>query len=1072
MANLVASSAVNMSTMGIADFATGTVTTSTAVLYRVTYGSDFDELSGTGFTYTSGRLSGGTISGWTRGGSTAFTLSGLSYSGATFAGFVTANDPQGLLASILSGNDSLIGSAQSDFLLGYDGIDTLLGGNGDDTIDGGLGADKLAGHAGNDVYIVNDAGDVVTDVSGQGFDTVRSSVAYVLGANTEGLELTGGASVNGTGTASNNVMTGNSGNNQFDAGAGSDTLNGGTGTDTLIGGTGNDLYITDGGDTLTELAAGGFDTVESSASHTLGTDFENLTLTGSAVTGTGNAVANVILGNDAANVLTALAGNDQVAGGAGADTIDGGDGNDTLDGGSGNDKMTGGLGNDFFYVDGSDTVIEAAAGGTDTVQSSVSHTLAADVEHLILAGWAPNGTGNALANDITGNDNSNNLSGGGADDTIDGGIGNDTLNGDDGVDSLIGGSENDFLSGGAGADRMLGGFDDDTYVVDDAGDLVTEGLNQGTDTVQTALAYTLGANLENLLLTGGLAVNGTGNTLHNAITGNSGNNSLSGGTGDDTLNGGTGTDTLVGGIGNDLLIINDATDVVTELAAGGIDTVESTVAFTLAGTQVENLTFTGGANLNSTGNAFNNVMVGNSGNNQLLGDVGNDSLVGGGGTDVLDGDIGNDTLDGVGSLATLIGGVGNDVFVVDGNDTIVESAGEGTDTVNSYLNHTLATALENLVLLGNAITGTGNDGNNDITGNDKGNNLSGGLGNDTIDGGNDNDGLYGDAGVDSLIGGDGDDLLDGGDGADRMIGGLGDDIYVVNIASDLVVEGVNQGKDIVQSKVAINLAANIEELHLIGSDNINANGSAGNNVIYGNAGNNSLNGGAGNDTLSGGAGSDTLFGSTGNDTYIISDTTDKITEVKAQGLDTVESYINFDMGTNNALENLVLLGSASNGTGNLANNLMIGNDSNNSFQGSSGNDTLYGGLGNDELYGGLGNDLVYGGSGSDHIDCFYGQDRVYYTNVLDGGDMLTGFGTSGTAQDFIDLDALFDSLGVATAERAGRVSLAVNGGGLDVRIDTDGVGGGDLNLLTFQYMSASAISVGNAATNDIFVGTL
>ena len=120
----------------------------------------------------------------------------------------------------------------------------------------------MSGHAGNDTYVVDDAGDVVTDSVGQGFDTVRSSVTYVLGANTEALELTGGASVNGTGNANNNSLIGNSGNNDLQGGNGNDTLVGGGGADTLTGGGGNDLYVIDGGDTVTELVSGGVDTVE------------------------------------------------------------------------------------------------------------------------------------------------------------------------------------------------------------------------------------------------------------------------------------------------------------------------------------------------------------------------------------------------------------------------------------------------------------------------------------------------------------------------------------------------------------------------------------------------------------------------------------------------------------------------------------------------------------------------------------------------------------------------------------------------------------------------------------------
>ena len=448
------------------------------------------------------------------------------------------------------------------------------------------------------------------------------------------------------------------------------------------------------------------------------------------------------------------------------------------------------------------------------------------------------------------------------------------------------------------------------------------------------------------------------------------------------------------------------------------------------------------------------------------------SMSGGGGSDSINGEDGNDTLDGVGSLTTLIGGIGNDLFIVDGNDTIVESALGGTDTVNSYVNYTLGSELENLVLVGSAIVGAGNALNNDITGNDSGNNLSGGDGNDTVDGGDGNDVLSGELGADSLIGGDGADSLDGGDGIDRMAGGLGDDTYTLSIATDVVIEGAGQGFDIVQSAFAYTLAANVEALQLIGSADLNANGNAGNNWLMGNAGSNVLNGGGGNDTLEGGAGTDTLIGGAGNDTYVVADLVDSIVEVKGYGLDTVQSSVDFNLGSNNALENLVLLGSGDiDGTGNLANNVIWGNSGKNQINASAGNDTVYGGAGDDDLTGLLGNDNIYGGEGKDTINMLQGMDRAYYTSKLDAGDLLQNFSTSGSSQDYINLDGLFDSLGVAAAARAACVSLVQNGGSAEVWVDTDSTAGADTLMCTLQATSTTNLSIGNLTTNDILIGT-
>ncbi|OBC97297.1 putative Ig domain-containing protein [Acinetobacter baumannii] len=319
-------------------------------------------------------------------------------------------------------------------------------------------------------------------------------------------------------------------------------------------------------------------------------------------------------------------------------------------------------------------------------------------------------------------------------DTIYGASGNDTLTGQAGNDILYGQAGNDTLNGGTGNDTMYGGKGDDTYIVDSTADVISESVNEGTDIVQSSVTYTLVNNVENLTLTGTTAINGTGNALNNLIVGNSAINTLTGGAGDDYLNGGGGADKLLGGTGNDSYVIDNTGDIVTENAGEGIDTVLSSITYTL-GNNLENLTLTGSTAINGTGNALNNVLIGNSAINTLTAGVGDDYLDGGAGAD------------------KLLGGIGNDTYVIDNTgDIVTENAGEGIDTVLSSITYTLSSNLENLTLTGStAINATGNTLNNTLTGNSGVNALNGGAGNDILDGQGGNDQLTGGTGIDTAL---------------------------------------------------------------------------------------------------------------------------------------------------------------------------------------------------------------------------------------------------------------------------------------------------------------------------------
>ncbi|WP_170295318.1 calcium-binding protein [Paracoccus aestuariivivens] len=351
----------------------------------------------------------------------------------------------------------------------------------------------------------------------------------------------------------------------------------------------------------------------------------------------------VLTGTAGNEVLSGDIGNDRLSGLAGDDTLTGVAGNDTLNGGAGRDRMIGGQGNDVYVIDNaSDIVLEYANQGTDFVQSTISYSLAGNVENLTLLGTAAlSGTGNALSNLINGNAGNNLLSG------------------------LAG---NDTLNGRLGSDRMSGGTGNDTYIVDNAGDVVIEAAGEGIDLVQSAVSHALRVNVENLTLLGTGNLAGSGNAATNLITGNAGNNRLSGlagndtingGSGNDILDGGAGTDRMSGGAGNDVYRVDAIGDLTLELAGQGTDLVQSAVNYALR-VNVENLTLLGTGNLAGSGNATANLITGNAGNNRLSGLAGNDTINGGFGNDVLDGGLNNDRLNGGIGNDRLIGGAGSD----------------------------------------------------------------------------------------------------------------------------------------------------------------------------------------------------------------------------------------------------------------------------------------------------------------------------------------------------------------------------------------------------------------------------
>jgi Ca2+-binding RTX toxin-like protein len=603
------------------------------------------------------------------------------------------------------------------------------------------------------------------------------------------------------GTGGDDIIYGYQGNDVLVGLAGNDVLEGGSGADEMHGGSGDDVFIVDNPGDLVGDQVGpdsGTDTVYAYVSFTLPTggsfdSVENLSLMAGAgaINGTGNHLDNVITGNGSNNALSGLGGSDTLIGGGGADT------------------MRGGAGNDYYYVENSgDAVIEEAGAGTDTVFTTISHTLTANVENLGLQAGAGaiDGFGNARDNVITGNASDNELRGYDGADLLKGGGGNDELNGGNHDDFLYGESGHDTLIGGGGDDEMYGGTGNDTYSVNSAGDVVMEYAGEGSDTVNSGLdSYTLGVNVENLNLSSGL--NGTGNALVNVITGN---------ILDNVMDGRGGADTMVGRQGDDTYVVDNAGDVVIESADQGSDTVLASVSYVLGtGVSVEMLATTsdsGTTAINLTGNSQNNSIRGNDGNNILNGGGGSDALIGLGGTDTAsyENNIGR-------VVAFLV-----DSDVAPGQAFELAVVGTGQEAV---ISSDVLFGIENL---------RGSSFNDSLTGNSVGN------------------------------------ILDGRGGSDQLSGGGGDDIYVVDNADDSVIESGGQGIDTVVTSVSYTLTAGAD-VELLATSNdagtaaINLAGNANGNEVRGNNGNNVINGGNGNDFLTGLGGQDQFLFNTALD---------------------------------------------------------------------------------------------------------------------------------------------------------------------------------------------------------------
>ena len=697
-------------------------------------------------------------------------------------------------------DDILIGTASADTIDGLGGDDNITGLAADDMIIGGLGVDNLDGGGngatGDTLAFADDGRSHTVDLAA---GTSASNVTTLINSgSTTGTMLTDALAGNIYINVHSNAFPGGELRGQLSSVASDTTDAGGVRTvvffvDPLSGasevppnasaasGSAQAIMIDDGG-TVTfsvDIALAGLPAAEITNAH-----FHT-----GAPGVSGPAATSIFTGATIADIIETdtIAGFENVTGGRGNDTISGDDAANVLNGGGGNDVMNGGDGNDLLFVDNAGDVIQEALGeGTaDRVATNVNYDLSAGAEIELFTTTSTAGTtdlqliGNSFAQTIVGNAGANILGDG----------------------------------GGTGADILGGLGGNDLYIVRNGGTIVEETSSQGSnDRVAAAVNYALAAGLDIELFT----TTSTGSTQTLSLTGNELAQTIIGNAGVNVLRSGTGAPDILRGLGgNDVYRVFNTGDVVDETAGNGTnDRVVTMIDYTLgAGVDIELFTTdasAGASNINLTGNALAQTIVGNSGNNKI-------SDGGGAGADVL------------------AGYFGNDIYIVrNAGTTINEVAGRGTnDRVAAAVDFALA-ADDDIELL--TTTSTAGTAGIDLVGN---------------------------ALAQTIIGNAGSNILRSGTGAPDILRGLGgNDVYRVFNAGDTIIETAGQGSDDrVITTVTYNLATGVDVERMQtdatgGTSKINLIGNELGQTVIGNAGENYIRGQKGSDVLYGLLGDD------------------------------------------------------------------------------------------------------------------------------------------------------------------------------------------------------------------------
>jgi len=964
-----------------------------------------------------------------------------------------------------TGTITLVGNSSDNVIIGNGLANTLQGGGGNDTLRGG---------AGDDTYKIHFTGQQSTEVIEENLDRSVGGSADKVVLTAEGRAVTyflhDGVEILDASALSADFsdLRGNSQANFIMGGAGKDLLSAGVGNDlflsdqdTLSGGSNNDHYYIGINDEIREVDGGGFDRayiyLRNDANRYVlnaGAQVEELVLVSQDPWQPDPELPDYIA------VKAAIAGNEysqRIVTGYGNDTLEGGKNLTGLPG----DTLEGGWGHDTYIVHNyGDVIVEDEVsipdGGYDIIILKTTEYELNDGVQIEEIRVNPNNAnlnyvivGNEVDQKIITGNGQDILSGGGGQDTLEGGGGNDTYQIFDGIDiindttedntveaytsyklsdnarvwrfeskvnsgiRLEGNGYGNFLVSSVGIDTLLSGAGDDTYFVNNEGDVIESDSNGDDTLIVSTGKYALkaGVAIEKI------QADSNNWTASYSIAGNSTDQKIVTYDGNDTLDDGGGKDTLEGGKGHDTYIIRSSETTINDVTEE--NTVQAYVDYKLGDNAwvrlFESKAATG---IKMEGNAYANSIVGGAGNDTLDGGAGTelDTLVGGEGGDTyvirantdkfeetgstgvdivkatLDftlaagvgieeihadtrtgnahfkltgnelsntiiGAEGNDTLNGTKNKAgvagdRLVGGNGDDFYeIYNLDDVAVELENGGFDTAIVWAKDYDVSKLAHIEKIIVAMTGGGN--NDVMTGTDADNIMDGGEGNDLLDGKGGNDTLRGAGGVDTLIGGADNDVLDGGTGNDSMDGGTGNDIYYIRDLGDTITESTNAtgGTD-----KAIIFTNYFKLENTVGVEFLEVDQSNNQSVhLIGNNLANTITGGTGDDTLEAGGASngvDSLSGGLGNDVYVISDLT-TATVVETNGLtngrDTIR-LVNTAATTWTLADNFENL-EAGAGTGAIE---LIGNDADNEIKGNASANNIRGGAGVDILDGGVG----------------------------------------------------------------------------------------------------------------------